>query len=109
MSRAMEIVQGDQYALPFHISLGNEEVTPEIAAGIRIQVEDVLQEWPDGGITYDDQRHVWLFPVTEEQTRVWARPTLSGQVGINLGDGDHRYTQTFQINLRKNIIERPWE
>lgn len=107
----LRIVQGDQYAIPFPIYLGTEVVTPDNVAGVRIQLNDDLREWPneDDSLTYDAERQVWCWPLTEEQSRDWPLQRLKAQAGVNLGGGDFRYCPTFQIEILPNIITEGWE
>ena len=108
----LHIIQGDQYAIPFPVYLGQELVTPDNVEGVRIQLGDTLKEWPDdnGDLTYDGDRGVWCWPVTEEQTRAWTAGTrIPAQIGVNLGGGDFRYCPTFHLEIGPNIITEAWE
>lgn len=60
------IYQGDQYALPIKIKQGDTVISDEMVEKLRIGVDQFVDKYPDGGITYDNG--YWLFPLTEEMT-----------------------------------------
>lgn len=108
----LRIVAGDQYAIPFPIYVSGARATPDNVMGVRIQLNDTLKEWPsedEGAITFDQDRQVWLWPLTEAMSREWPVQRLSAQVGINFGGGDFRYTPNFQLEILPNIIKEAWE
>lgn len=103
----LRLQQGDQFAIPFPIFLGDALTTPDNVVGVRIKINDTLCEYP-GTLTFDDDLKAWQFPLTEEQTRTWATEKLPAQVGVKIDSGDFRYCPTFDIWLEKNIIEEEW-
>lgn len=108
----LHIVKGDQYAIPFPVYLGTEPVTPDNCEGVRIQIGTILKEWPseaEDPLTYDADRKVWCWPVTETMTRGWTLGRLPAQAGVNLGGGEWRYCPTFYIETLPNIISEVWE
>ena len=62
------IIQGDQYRLPFSITeKSGTVITPELAAGVILQLGQLEFTYPDGGITFEDGKWgVWL---SQEATR----------------------------------------
>lgn len=109
MANELNIVQGDQYAIPFPIFVGGVPATPDNVTGIRIKLDDTLKAWPDGGLSYDSARGVWCYPVTETQTRSWgADSRIDAQVGVAVGGNDFHYTHTFFVQVGKNIITEEW-
>lgn len=104
----MRIQQGDQYAIPFPVYIGDELASPANVAGVRIKIHDTMSEYPDGDLTYDADRGVWQYPLTEENTRSWPVSELKAQVGVKLDSTDFRYCPTFLINLEPNIITDTW-
>ena len=100
----MRIQQGDQYAIPFPIYVGDALATPENVAGVRIKINDTMHDYPDGELSYDSDRNVWQYPLSEENTMSWPLAELPAQVGVKLDNTDWRYCPTFWINLEHNII-----
>lgn len=103
----LRLQQGDQYAIPFPIFIGDVPASPDNVIGVRIQINDTLCEYP-GTLTYDSESGVWQYPLTEEQTRSWATAKLPAQVGVKIDSGDFRYCPTFDIWLEPNIITEVW-
>lgn len=107
MRSLMRIQQGDNYAIPFPVYIGGELATPDNVVGVRIQLHDALKEFP-GDLTYDQDRGVWQYPLTEEETRTWPVAQLKAQVGVKRDGTDYRYCPTFYIDLEDNIITQVW-
>lgn len=103
----LRLQQGDQFAIPFPIYIGDVLATPDIVSGVRIQIQDDLCEYP-GTLTFDSEMGAWQYPLTEAQTRTWATEKLPAQVGVKMGDDDFRYCPTFFVWLEKNIITEEW-
>lgn len=103
----LRLQQGDQFAIPFPIYIGDAMATPDNVTGVRIQINDALEEYP-GNIVFDSDLGAWAFPLTEEMTRTWPLKALPAQVGIKLGNDDFRYTPTFMVDLQQNIITDTW-
>lgn len=108
MKSIMRIQQGDNYAVPFPIYISGELATPDNVSGVRIQLNDTLATFP-GELTFDEERKVWQYPLSEEKTRSWPLSQLPAQVGVKLDDNDWRYCPTFYIDLEHNIITDTWE
>lgn len=104
----LRLQQGDQFAIPFPIYIGDALATPDVVSGVRIQIEDDLCEYP-GTLTWDADMGAWQYPLTEAQTRSWEVTKLPAQVGVKIGDDDFRYCPTFYVWLEKNIITEVWE
>lgn len=51
----MNIHKGEQYAIPFAIKVGDDDVTPENVSGVRIQIGDLMCEYPDGQLQFDSE------------------------------------------------------
>ena len=106
----LNIVQGDQYAIPFPIFVGGVPATPDNVTGIRIQLGTALKAWPDEGLSYDADRGVWCYPITEAQTRAWAAgKRLNAQVGVAVDGTDFHYAPGFFVQVGANIITEAWE
>ena len=103
----MRLQQGDQFAIPLPIYIGDALATPDNVDGVRIQINTVLKEYP-GDITYDSDLGAWQFPLTEAMTRAWSVGSVPAQVGVKIGNDDYRYTPTFVVDLQKNIITQNW-
>lgn len=103
----LRLQQGDQFAIPFPIFIGDVLATPDNVTGVRIQINNDLKEYP-GEITYDSDLGAWQYPLTETQSRTWPVQKLPGQVGVKIGDDDFRYSPTFDVWLENNIITDDW-
>lgn len=109
MMKTLNIVQGEQYAIPFPLFVSGVRATPDNVTGVRIQLDDELKAWPDGGLSYDAQRGVWCYPITEALTRSWEQgKKLPVQVGLRVGGSDIHYTPTFSFEICGNIIKEAW-
>lgn len=103
----LRLQQGDQFAIPFSIFIGDQVATPDNVDGVRVQINTALCEYP-GTLTYNSVDMVWEYPLTETQTRSWAVEELPCQVGVKIGASDFRYCPTFPVLLEKNIITQTW-
>lgn len=103
----LRLQQGDQFAIPFPVFIGDTLATPDNVTGVRIQIEEDLCEYP-GTLTFDAEAGCWQYPLTESQTRTWALDKHPAQVGVRIGDDDFRYCPTFYVWLEKNIITEEW-
>ena len=109
MDNTLNIVQGDQYAIPFPVYIGGQLATPDNVTGVRIKLDKTLKAWPDNGLTFDADRGVWLFPVTETLTRSWAAGArISAQVGVAVDGTDFHYAPGFFVEVNANIITEAW-
>lgn len=106
-SSILIVQQGDQYAIPFPVSLGGETVTLDNADGVRIQIGTTLEIFPGGNLSFDSDRQAWLFPVTQELSRSWAVAKQPCQVGV-LRNGEIHYSPTFWLEVGGNIITEVW-
>ena len=103
----MDIRKGEQYAIPFEITVEGTPVTPEDCDGVRIQVGDRMCEYPGGDLTYDSEDGVWLYPLTEEQSRAMFPGDRKAQVAVKYGD-DIVMSDPQKITVKNSIITRRW-
>lgn len=104
----MEIWQGEQYALPVEILFEDSSaVTPENVDGVRVQVDRVLHEWPDGEIEYSEELGAWLFPLKEAETLTMLAGSRWVQTAVKLGD-DIIKSPAFEIEVGRSIIRKRW-
>ena len=103
----MDIRKGEQYAIPFEITVEETPVTPEDCDGVRIQVGDRMCEHPGGDLTYDSEGGVWLYPLTEEQSRTMFPGDKKAQVAVKYGDAIVM-SDPQKIGVKKSIIMRRW-
>ena len=98
----MKIQKGDQYAIPIALSFNGQNVAPADIDDVRIQIGDELRQYSDGTLTYDSVGKVWLFTVTEEQTRAMGNQT-GFQSAIKIGE-DIYHSDVSIINVRESLI-----
>lgn len=102
------IYQGDQYALPFKMTVGGQAITPQNCDGVRFAVGGIVQSYPDGGLTYDSESGQWLFQLTAEATA-----NLQGDVPCQVevktdGGAIRRHSAVKQVDVLKSIIKGGW-
>lgn len=103
----MIIHKGEQFAIPFEVKIGDAIATPDNIDGLRIKVLGKLQEWPGGGLTFDSENNVWLYPLAESQTRGIMDGAKPAQVAVKLGDNILK-TDVFDLDVKNSIIMEPW-
>lgn len=101
------IHKGEQFAIPFEVKIGDEIATPADLDGLRIKVFGKLHEWPGGGLTFDSEENVWLYPLGEDQTRGILDGPKPAQVAVKLGENILK-TDVFEIEVKNSIIMEPW-
>lgn len=104
------IHQGDQYIIPFTITSGGEAIEPSDVTGMRIQIGDQLQEYPDGDLTYDSTNGVWCFHLTEEMSSGMSSGRQAVQIGVKEGSSDTEivYSDVFYIDVGASLIKESW-
>lgn len=103
----MNIHKGEQYAIPFEVTVGTDSVTPETINGIRIQLGDRLCEYPDGELEYDSENSAWLYPLTEEQSATMLAGKANAQVAVKYGE-DIVMSDVLNVSVQSSIIKRRW-
>ena len=104
----MDIRKGEQFLVPFSISVGDAAATPDNIDGLRIKIADRLCEWPDGELTYDDMDAVWLYPLTEAQSLSMFSGKRPAQVAVKIGSSILK-SDIISINMKDTIIKETWE
>ena len=103
----MIIQQGDQYAISFHIRVGNAIATPQSVDDVRIQIKSSLKDISDASLTYNSEKQTWDYFITEEMTRLITTSQVEYQVGIKVGD-TIRYSPVNRLSVGKSIIKDAW-
>lgn len=104
------IQQGDQYYIPVTIKLEDEPVTPDNVDDVRIQIGRFMKSYSAESVSYDSENGVWLYPVTEMETRTMLGET-SFQVGIKVSGEDSDefiYSPVATVVVSKSIIKESW-
>ena len=103
----MDIRKGEQFLVPFEIKVCENDATPSVIDGLRIQIADKMCEWPDGELTYDDADNVWLYPLTEAQSLTMFSGKRQAQVAVKISD-DILKSDVMLINVKDSIIKKRW-
>ena len=103
----MNIHKGEQYVIPFEVTVGEDAVTPASVDGVRIQIEDRLCEYPNGELEYDTEDGTWLYPLTEEQSSSLYAGERKAQVAVKYGD-DIVMSDIIRVVVMDSIIKRKW-
>lgn len=102
----MVIHQGEQFKIPFAVTVGDETATPENVDGVRIKIANIVKEYP-GDIEFNETSQTWDFPITEQETLDFMSGTKPCQIGVKVGD-DILKTDVFGINVRNSILKEVW-
>ena len=103
----MNIHKGEQYAIPFEIKVGDDDVTPLSVSGVRIQIDGRLCEYQNGELEYDTQEGTWLYPLTEAQSSSLSAGERKAQVAVKYGD-DIIMSDVIKVAVKDSIIKRKW-
>lgn len=103
----MAIHQGDQYPLPVRIMQGSSPLTPSDVTDLRIKVGSYMKSLADEQLTYDAERGMWLFPLTEEMTRKLVGSVVPVQVGVKLGS-EIIYSDVLTTRIAYSEIKEAW-
>ena len=103
----LDIQKGDQYAIPLTLTFNGDEVTPTNADDVRVQIGDLLKSYTGHTLTYDSVSKVWLFVLTEEQTRSMPN-TVCFQCGVKQGHSLY-YSPVETISLNESVISEVWD
>lgn len=102
-----KIHKGEQFLISVPITFNNEPVTPENVAGVRVQLDSRLCEWPDGELEFDDTENRWNYPLLESQSRLINAGKRQMQVGIKI-DENYLYSDVKDIVISDSIIKKRW-
>ena len=103
----MVIHKGEQFAIPFEVKLDDEIVMPEDIDGLRIKVNNELEEWPDGNLEFDDENDVWLYWLKEADTLNMFAGRRPAQVAIKIGNYILK-SDIFDVDVKSSIIMETW-
>ena len=103
----MVIHKGEQFAIPFEVKIGDNIVTPYDIDGLRIKVNDILAEWPDGNLEFDDINGVWLFWLEESETLNMFAGRRPAQIAVKIGDNIIK-SDVFDLDVKSSIITELW-
>lgn len=101
------IYKGDQYLISVPISFNGEPVTPENVAGVRVQLDSRLCEWPNGELEFDAGAGTWNYPLLEDQSRLINAGKGKMQVGIRIDD-NYLYSAVKDVIISDSIIKKRW-
>lgn len=79
------IIQGEQYAVEFVLTNGDESITPSNADDVKIKMGSIEKSYTEGSLTYDTESECWLFPVTQEQTLAFSNASVPVQAQYKKG------------------------
>lgn len=103
-----KIHKGEQFLISVPITFNGEPVTPENVAGVRVQLDSRLCEWPDGELVFDEDASRWNYPLIENQTRCINAGTRKMQVGIKIND-NYLYSDVKDVVISDSIIKKRWD
>lgn len=103
----LEIQKGDQYAIPLTLTFNGTDVTPSNADDVRVQIGDILKSYDEGTLTYDSTSEVWLFTLSESETRSMPN-TVCFQCGVKQGHSLY-YSPVKTISLNESVITEVWD
>lgn len=101
--------QGDQYSIQVSLTKGDQPLAPADVEGVKVMLGPIIARYPDGGLTYDDDNDVWLFPVTQEQT-LELRGRVAAQVQVDFGGTPRQIisSKVQQVLVDTSIIRSAW-
>lgn len=103
----MNVHKGEQFAVPFEINIGEEVVTPYNVDGVRIKINNTLQQWPNGELEFDEYENVWLFSLHESDTRNMFAGKRPAQIAVKIGNNILK-SDVFDLDVKNSIIMEPW-
>ena len=106
------IMQGDQYAIPFHISYISDssekiDITPELIDKIEICIGPIIKTTP--AITYDSAKSIWYFPITQEETFSMSSKSVKSQIRVYFKTGDVIGKDLGYIVIRESMSKEIFE
>lgn len=87
-----DVMQGDQYAVPFYITYIDGDsgeklsATPEIVENMIITIGNIQKTLPD--VTYNATKETWECPLTQDDTFSLSEKSVLVQVRILFTTGD---------------------
>lgn len=94
------IHQGDDFPLEIELTaLDGTLITPSVATNVSVQIGEVVQEYPNGNLTY--QNGFWIFPLKSAQTSLM-KEQVPFQVGAMIS-GAWLHTDKTMINIGSTL------
>lgn len=103
----MALTQGDEYYIPVIIWMGETTITPENATGVKVGIGKFEREWPDGGLTFQEESGAWLFPLTQEASLKMPEGKVDFQVKARFGT-QIVHSQVTQVDVHETIFKGVW-
>ena len=116
------ILQGDQYGIPFTITVDGDRASPAADPGsgyvhvddVRIQIGEFLGVWDydvddteTRELSYDYTDHVYIFPLDENISRRIGTGHIECQVAVKIGT-DFIYAPVQRILVEPGLIRKNW-
>ena len=112
------IQQGDQYGLPVSITVDGKNAIPgqpELGDdthvhvdGVRVQIGEILKSSEDtNGVSYDSTNDVWLYPLTEDESRRIGTGRVEIQIGVKISDA-YIYAPAETVQVDRSLIMEAW-
>lgn len=97
----MNMMQGDQYGIPVHITMNGEPVTPDTAAAVEISIGQFTKISGDG-VSYDEGNKNWVFSLTQTESFAFG-PYEEARVRVKLVGGDVIGKRIGRIEIEKSV------
>ena len=89
MIQTINIMQGDQYAVPVEILTSDgRPARGDTFAEVEIVIGDMRKTLTSGEVTYDADGQVFLFPLTQEETFTMRDLPQKAQLRVKTKSGD---------------------
>lgn len=95
------LTQGDSYRLPISLEVNSNDIDLAVVGLIEFSVGALTKKYPDE-VTYDTERKVFLFPLTQSET-FRMQGSVPYQCRIKFSDGNVLGTPIYHANVRDSI------
>lgn len=81
------MMQGDEYNIPIEIELSNGLAKPSDFLEVEIVVAGIRKTMRSGEVKYDEERKLFLFPITQKESFMLTGFNKDAQVRVKLKNG----------------------
>ena len=97
-----DIMQGDQYGIPFQVETENGIAAPELFADVEIVVGAIRKTLSRGEVTYNKELQAFMFPITQEESLGICSTCCSAQARFKFKNGEVVGVQICELDVLKS-------
>lgn len=96
------IMQGDEYGIPFQVTTEDGIGTPDMFDDVEIMIDDVRKSLKKGEITFDENTQEFIFPLKQSDSFSFCNGFHTAQIRCKFKNGDVIGVPIGEITIHKS-------